>query len=206
MILFIPLSTEQDKPETDWATAATECILRRCPSCLTESIIGHGRRRKQAHDQTHDWIGIRRGICKLCQKTFTFLPFLSPPYGHYSWITRSQALWGYFAEQRPLDSAAPLVKDPDRVPSSATLRRWFRRLDSSALYRGVEKLSPGSTASPPPGEAIAIRRRTSFPFLEKTLQAMRRRLSAGEILRQGSLIVSWQTLGLFLHLLLPLRS
>ena len=38
-----------------------------------DSIIGHGRRRKQAHDEHHDWIGIRRGRCPGCKRTFTFL-------------------------------------------------------------------------------------------------------------------------------------
>jgi hypothetical protein len=49
-------------------------ILRRCPVCVRDSIVGHGRRRKQAHDEHHDWIGIRRGLCNRCGKTFTFLP------------------------------------------------------------------------------------------------------------------------------------
>jgi len=65
---------------------------------VRESIIGHGRRRKQAHDEDHDWIQIRRGICNLCGKTFTFLPPFSSPYGHYSLIARSQALRRYFIE------------------------------------------------------------------------------------------------------------
>ena len=57
---------------------ARKCILRRCPVCVQDSIVGHGRRRKQAHDEHHDWIGIRRGLCSRCGKTFTFLPpFLS---------------------------------------------------------------------------------------------------------------------------------
>jgi len=30
-----------------------EVILRRCPACERDSIIGHGRRRKQAHDEHH---------------------------------------------------------------------------------------------------------------------------------------------------------
>jgi hypothetical protein len=63
-----------------------------------DSIVGHGRRRKQAHDEHHDWIGIRRGVCNRCGKTFTFLPPFSPPYGHYSLIARSQALHRYFVE------------------------------------------------------------------------------------------------------------
>ena len=57
MILFIP-----HKLEPDWARDCDK-ILRLCPACERDSIIGHGRRRKQAHDEYHDWIGIRRGRC-----------------------------------------------------------------------------------------------------------------------------------------------
>ena len=71
-ILFIPLSAAHYNFEADWAEVAEEVILRRCPICSEDSIIGHGRRRKQAHDEHHDWIGIRRGFCNLCGKTFTF--------------------------------------------------------------------------------------------------------------------------------------
>ena len=59
-------------------------LPRRCPFCGDQTIIGHGKRRKQAHDQQRDWIWIRRGRCPPCRKTFTFLPIWSPPYGHYS--------------------------------------------------------------------------------------------------------------------------
>jgi hypothetical protein len=71
------------KLETDWAASCAEVIRRRCPACERDSIIGHGRRRKQAHEP-HDWIRIRRGRCPGCGKTFTFLPLLSLPYTHYS--------------------------------------------------------------------------------------------------------------------------
>jgi hypothetical protein len=91
-ILFIPLSVAEFNLEADWAEAGMQVILRHCPICSQDSIVGHGRRRKQAHDQHHDWIGIRRGLCNRCGKTFTFLPPFSPPYGHYSFIARSQAL------------------------------------------------------------------------------------------------------------------
>ena len=108
-----------------------QVILRHCPICSQDSIVGHGRRRKQAHDQHHDWIGIRRGLCSRCGKTFTFLPPFSPPYGHYSFIARSQALQRRFLEGRSWEAAAPTVKDPDRVADPSTLRRWCRSLDSS---------------------------------------------------------------------------
>jgi hypothetical protein len=77
-ILFIALSTAQYKLEADWAEAGGGPILRLCPVCLCKSIIGHGRRRKQAHDEDHDWIKIRRGRCNLCAKTLRYLKITQP--------------------------------------------------------------------------------------------------------------------------------
>jgi hypothetical protein len=73
-ILFIPVSTPLDKLATDWAEDCDKIVLRLCPICKRDSIVGHGRRRKQAHDEHHDWIGIHRGRCAGCGTTFTFLP------------------------------------------------------------------------------------------------------------------------------------
>jgi hypothetical protein len=52
-ILFISLSAAQYNLEADWAEAGAKVILRRCPICVQDSIVGHGRRRKQAHDGFH---------------------------------------------------------------------------------------------------------------------------------------------------------
>jgi len=172
-ILFISLSAAQYNLQSDWADACTNVIVRHCPICVQDSIVGHGRRRKQAHDEHHDWIGIRRGLCNRCGKTFTFLPPFSPPYGHYSFIARSQALQRYFLEGRCWEDAAPTVKDPDRVADPSTLRRWFRNLDSSrppfsALRRTMLAISAwlGRTEllvpnSPP------LRRHTVYPLLAR---------------------------------------
>jgi len=177
-ILFIPLSDGQSNPETVWAAEWTAVILRRCPVCDRDSIIGHGRRRKQAHDEHHDWIEIRRGICNCCGTTFTFLPSFSLPYTHYSLLARSQALRLYFVDRCSLESAAPTVMDPCRVADPSTLRRWFRSLDCS---------------------------QPSFSFLRQTLAAVAQCLARGEIIRHGALRLSWSTLALFLQLLWPLR-
>jgi hypothetical protein len=88
----IPLSVPPHKLESDWAEECANVILRRCPVCERDSIAGHGGRRKQAHDEQHDWIPIRRGYCRSCGTTFTFLPPLSLPYTHYSLLTRCLAL------------------------------------------------------------------------------------------------------------------
>jgi hypothetical protein len=113
-ILFIPLSAAQHNLESDWAAAAEEVILRQCRCvCRTPSSATVGGANR--HDEDHDWIGIRRGVCHLCGKTFTFLPLFSPPYTHYSLIARSQALRRYFLEGCSWETAAPSVRDPDRV-------------------------------------------------------------------------------------------
>jgi transposase-like protein len=130
-ILFIPLSAPPHKLETDWARDSEKVMLRRCPLCERDSIIGHGRRRKQSHDERHDWIGIRRGLCRGCGKTFTLFPLLSLPYTHYSLLVRSQALRRHLMEHYSWEEATPTLKDPDRVPDPSTLRRWSSGLDRS---------------------------------------------------------------------------
>jgi Domain of unknown function (DUF6431) len=100
-------------------------MLRRCPICERDSIVGHGWRRKQAHDEKHDWIPIRRGLCHDCGKSFTLLPCFSLPYTHYSLLARVQALHQRFVEGRCWDRVAPVLKDPQRVADPASLRRWF---------------------------------------------------------------------------------
>jgi Domain of unknown function (DUF6431) len=132
-ILFIPPSAPPHKLQTDWAEECADVLLRRCPLCERDSIIGHGRRRKQAHDERHDWIGIRRGRCPACAKTFTFLPPLSLPYTHYSLLARSQALRQRFEEHRAWEAVTPALKDANRVPDASTLRRWSRGLDPFQL-------------------------------------------------------------------------
>ena len=177
-ILFISLSAAQYNLQAEGAKADAEAILRRCPICLRDSIIGHGRRRKQAHDENHDWIQIRRGRCPVCGKTFTFLPSFSPPYCHYSLMARSQALLRYFGEGCCWETAAPTVKDPHRVADPATLRRWFQSLDSS---------------------------RPPFSFLRRALSVVSGWLSGPEILVPDSLPLCRQTVFPFLTRFWPLR-
>ncbi len=177
-IVFIPLSAAQRKLNADWAEAGAEAIIRRCPVCSEDSIIGHGRRHKQAHDEHHDWITIRRGLCRLCQMTITFLPVFSLPYSHYSLIARSEALRRYFVEGCSWEAAAPPVKDPHRVADSSTLRRWFQVLDSS---------------QPP------------FSFLRRTVQAFDQWIQSGQIFHYSDAPLSWPTVFPLLHRFWPLR-
>lgn len=104
-------------------------LPRRCPLCERDTIIGHGRRRKQAHDRRHDWIWVRRGKCPPCRKTFTVLPTWSPPSGHYSYECRQQASEATGNGQQ--DSGC---LDAERVPDESTVRRW-------KLYRTISFLA-----------------------------------------------------------------
>ena len=128
-----------------WADDCDQIILRRCPFCEKDSIVGHGRRQKQAHDEYHDWIGIRRGVCTECGMTFTFLPLFSLPYTHFSLLARGQALERRFEEHCSWEKAAPKLKDPDRVPDASTMRRWSSDLDgcqpaASFLHQTVVRI------------------------------------------------------------------
>src|SRR5215469_17237412 len=119
-------------------TAFSLALLpRRCPQCCQDTITGHGRRRKQAHDDCHDWIWIRRGVCRPCGVTFTILPHWSPPHGQYSFRCREQAWEATANHGNVWEQSAPQIKDPHRLPDPATLRRWAgRRLLS--LYCGLK--------------------------------------------------------------------
>ena len=126
VIVFIPRSGEECKP----GQAQSEWLPRQCPACGQMTIIGHGRRRRPAHDGIHDWILVRRGICKLCGGTLTVLPGWCVPGASYSLLARQQALdrlgQGYSAEQ-----AAPDCRDSNRIADPSTIRRWFwRRIES----------------------------------------------------------------------------
>jgi len=103
-------------------------LPRRCPWCGNRTIIGHGRRRKHAHDERHAQIWIRRGRCRPCQKTFTVLPDWSPPSGIYTLHCRQQA-WELLCQSASSwERSIPDVADASRSPDPSTVRRWTVRL------------------------------------------------------------------------------
>lgn len=126
VIVFIPRFGEERKanqPEGEW-------LPRRCPACGQIAVIGHGRRRRQAHDGGHDWILVRRGLCKGCGGTLTVLPAWCVPGAAYSLPVRQEAL-ERLGEGVPAEQAAPHCRDPDRIADASTIRRWFwRRVES----------------------------------------------------------------------------
>ena len=105
-----------------------EQLPRRCPLCGNRTIVGHGRRLKQAHDERHSQIWIRRGLCRPCQKTFTVLPDWSPPSGIYSLHCRQQAWELLRRSDSGWERSIPDVADASRSPDPSTVRRWAGRL------------------------------------------------------------------------------
>ena len=111
-------------------------MVRVCPVCQQVSVIGHGWRRRQAHDANHTWIRIQRGICKLCDRTLTMLPDWLVPGGHYSLSARQQAAQLASKPERAVEQCIPDSLDPERSADPSTVRRWFqRRRESLSLSR-----------------------------------------------------------------------
>jgi hypothetical protein len=117
---------KQDRPGV--TEIPLELLPRLCGFCGGRTIIGHGRRLKQAHDQQHKQIWIRRGLCRPCQKTFTVLPDWSPPSGDYSLHCRQEA-WELLRQaDGNWERSVPYVADASRSPDPCTVRRWAGRL------------------------------------------------------------------------------
>jgi len=137
VIVFIPRSGEERKPDV----ADSEWLPRQCPTCREIAIIGHGRRRRPAHDDRNDWIRVRRGICKLCERTVTVLPAGCIPGAPYSLAARQQAV-----EQASVVAAEQVTvccRDPDRIADPSTIRRWLRRRMES-----LQRLLPSAAETP----------------------------------------------------------
>jgi hypothetical protein len=105
---------------------ALNLLPRRCPVCRNDTIIGHGQRLRQNHDDQHERIWVRRGICRSCHKTFTVLPDYLAPSGHYSLHCRRQAC-DHLAAGDTAERAAPHCKDPARLPDASTIHRWAQQ-------------------------------------------------------------------------------
>jgi hypothetical protein len=118
-----------------------ECLPRRCPICEAATIIGHGRRLRQSHDDGHARVWIRRGLCRRCKNTFTVLPDWLVPFGQYGLCCRQQAC-ERIANGNSAEQAAPHCKDPARLPDASTVRRWAcRRLFSLCCWTNMAALA-----------------------------------------------------------------
>jgi len=123
VILFIALPEAKDNIN---AEIPLDRLPRRCPVCQNDTIIGHGRRLRQCHEDRRESIWVRRGICQPCKKTFTILPDWLAPSAHYTLRCRQEACERITAGES-IEQAAPHCKDPSRLPDPSTLRRWVQR-------------------------------------------------------------------------------
>ena len=103
-----------------------DLLPRLCPICRDHTIIGHGWRSRAAHDDRHERIWVRRGICHTCRKTFTVLPDWLAPSAPFTLRCRQRAS-ERLAAGDSFERAAPHCQDPSRSPDSSTLRRWAHR-------------------------------------------------------------------------------
>lgn len=126
VILFIALPEAEDKFDPGLITFPLDLLPRRCPMCRNDTIIGHGRRLRQSHDDRRECVWVRRGVCQPCRKTFTILPIWLAPSAHYSLHCRQESC-ERIAAGDPAEQAVPHCKDPARLPDPSTLRRWARR-------------------------------------------------------------------------------
>lgn len=135
VIVVIPYPADGCKPgEYDG-----EWLPRRCPGCGLMGIVGHGRRRRPAHDAGHDWIRVRRGICNLCGHTLTALPWWCVAGAPYSLRARQEAIQR-LADGQSAAQAAPDCVDPRRVADASTVRRWaWRRLGSLPFWMAARQ-------------------------------------------------------------------
>jgi hypothetical protein len=126
-------------------------LPRRCPLCGNRTIIGHGRRHKQAHDERHAQIWIRRGLCRPCQKTFTVLPDWSTPSGVYSLYCRQHAWELLRRSDSSWERSIPDVADASRSPDPSTVRRWAGHLLHVAILLATKlwQAAGWSAATPP---------------------------------------------------------
>jgi Domain of unknown function (DUF6431) len=118
--------TARDERQPRPGVIPLDRLPRRCPVCRKDTIIGHGRRYRQGHDDQRQECWVRRGFCKACRKTFTVLPDWLAPSGHYTLHCRQQS-YERMSSGDSAEQAAPDCKDPSRSPDPSTLRRWARR-------------------------------------------------------------------------------
>ena len=127
VIVFIPRSGDGCKPgEYD-----TEWLPRQCPACGQVASVGHGRRRRQAHDGLHDRILVRRGLCTVCGGTLTVLPVWRAPGAAFTLLARQQAL-EQLSQGMPVEQASP-------NPAPAISPRPLR-LPKTLLFAEIRKL------------------------------------------------------------------
>jgi hypothetical protein len=135
VIAVIPYPADGCKPgEYDG-----EWLPRRCPGCGLGGIVGHagGAARHTMPDTIR--FGYRRGICKLCGRTLTALPWGCVARAPYGLRARREAI-ARLADGQAAEQAAPDCVHPHRVADASTIRRWaWRRFRSLPFWLAAQQ-------------------------------------------------------------------
>lgn len=108
--------------------AADYALPRDCPRCkggACGTVIGHGRRRRACLSESESEIQLRRGLCKVCGGTITFLPSFLGTYRRYTFPIIESAVQ-HRRQGRDYGSLRIHLYSPDRFPETSTVRRWCR--------------------------------------------------------------------------------
>jgi len=102
-------------------------LPKTCPHCGAEnSVIGNGRRLRWCIGSNSARIAVRRGKCKKCHKTFTFLPTFARPYSRYSISLVQDMLLKFFSDtESTLFESVPDIPNANVTPDFKTLYNWL---------------------------------------------------------------------------------
>ncbi len=102
-------------------------LPRNCLNCGTEnSVIGHGRRERECLGSNAAKITVRLGKCKICHKTFTFLPTFARPYSRYSVSVVQDTILSFFSDSEcTLFESVPEIPNTTKTPDFKTLYNWL---------------------------------------------------------------------------------
>lgn len=114
-------------------------IPRDCRLCkATSSVIGHGIRERTCIGPDTDVIFVRRGKCKSCRTTFTFLPAFARPYSRYAVVLIQNTILNFISNnENTVFRSIPNLKKIAWWPDMKTPYNWLHiileRLENSVI-------------------------------------------------------------------------
>ena len=120
-----------------------DLLPRRCPVCRDDTIIGHGRRLRQCHDDQHERIWVRRGICRAVQEDLHDLARLAGAIRHTT---------ACIADSRLVSGSPPAIL-PSKPRRTAKIRRACPIHPPCADGRSVDCSACGAGSRPEPSKS-----------------------------------------------------
>ena len=123
MIVRLPASLSRGS-----VVEAKYALPRDCPRCkggARGTVIGHGRRQRNCLSESESEIRVRRGLCRTCGGTITFLPSFLGAYRRYTFPIIESVLQQRH-QGRDYGSLLVHLHDSERYPETSTVRRWCK--------------------------------------------------------------------------------